>query len=96
MFMKAFDKVPHHRLIHKIERYGILGNTLGWIKSFLSDRTQCLVTNNIKSDYAAVTCGILQDSVLGPILFVIYIDDLPEVVNNNSFVYRFADDSSLS
>ena len=86
-FMKAFDKVPHRRLIHKIEKYGITGNVLGWIESFLSDRTHCVVINNTKSHCAAVTSGIPQGSVLGPILFVIYINDLPEVVNKNSYVY---------
>ena len=94
-FMKAFDKVPHRRLIHKIEKYGITGNVLGWIESFLSDRTHCVVINNTKSHCAAVTSGIPQGSVLGPILFVIYINDLPEVVNKNSYVYLFADDTKV-
>ena len=93
--MKAFDKVPHRRLIHKIEKYGITGNVLGWIESFLSDRTHCVVINNTKSHCAAVTSGIPQGSVLGPILFVIYINDLPEVVNKNSYVYLFADDTKV-
>ena len=94
-FMKAFDKVPHRRLIHKIEKYGITENILGWIESFLSDRTQCVVINGTKSDCAAVTSGIPQGSVLGPILFVIYINDLPEVVNKDSYVYLFADDTKV-
>ena len=95
-FMNAFDKVPHHRLMHEIERYGILGNTLGWIKSFLSYRTHCVVINNTKSDYAAVTSGIPQGSVLGPILFVIYVNDLPEVVDDNSFVYLLSSTQKFS
>ena len=71
-FMKAFDKVPHNRLAHKIKNYGITGNILKWIESFLSNRTQCVVLNEAKSKMAPVTSGIPKGSVLGPILFVIY------------------------
>ena len=94
-FMKAFDKVPHRRLIHKIEKYGITGNILGWTKAFLSGRTQCVVLNEVKSKIARVTSGIPQGSVLGPILFVIYINDMPEVVDKDSIVYLFADDTKV-
>ena len=92
-FMKAFDKVPHNRLLLKTEKYGITGNTLGWISSFLTGRTQQVVINKSKSGKAPVTSGIPQGSVLGPLLFVIYINDLPEVVD--SFVYLFADDTKV-
>ena len=94
-FMKAFDKVPHRRLVHKIEKYGIIGNILGWTKAFLSGRTQCVVLNDVKSKIAKVTSGIPQGSVLGPILFVIYINDMPEVVDKDSIVYLFADDTKV-
>ena len=94
-FMKAFDKVPHRRLVHKIEKYGITGNILGWTKAFLSGRTQCVVLNDVKSKIARVTSGIPQGSVLGPILFVIYINDMPEVVDKDSIVYLFADDTKV-
>lgn len=92
-FMKAFDKVPHHRLLYKIEKYGVTGNILGWIKSFLLDRTQCVLVNEACSKSTAVTSGIPQGSVLGPLLFVIYINDMPEVVDKNSHVFLFADDT---
>ena len=92
-FMKAFDKVPHQRLIYKISKYGITGNVLGWIESFLSNRTQWVQINNTKSSSSPVTSGIPQGSVLGPILFVLYINDLPEVIDKDSFL--FADDTKL-
>ena len=94
-FMKAFDKVPHKRLVYKVEKYGIKGNIIGWIDSFLSGRTQCVNINNHKSSNAPVTSGIPQGSVLGPILFVIYINDLPEVINSGSIAFLFADDTKL-
>lgn len=94
-FMKAFDKVPHRRLVYKIDKYGIKGNILGWIKDFLSERTQCVVLNNSISSQGKVTSGIPQGSVLGPILFVLYINDLPEVVDKLSFVFLFADDTKI-
>ena len=94
-FMKAFDKVPHKRLVYKVEKYGIKGNVIGWIDSFLSGRTQCVSINNHKSSYAPVTSGIPQGSVLGPILFVIYINDLPEVINGGSIAFLFADDTKM-
>ena len=93
--MKAFDKVPHQRLVHKIDKYGIKGNILGWVENFLENRTQTVKVGNSDSKLANVTSGIPQGSVLGPILFVIYINDLPEVVDKDSFAYLFADDTKV-
>ena len=87
--MKEFDKVPHKTLIYKTNKYGISGNVLGWISSFLNDRTQCVDINNVTSESALVTSGIPQGSVLGPLLFVIHINNLPQVVNSKSFVIPF-------
>ena len=88
-FMKAFDKVPHRRLLHEIKGCGIKGNILGWIDSFLSNRTQCVIINNTKSTSAPVTSRIPQGSVLGPILFVLYINDLLDVVDKKTAMYFY-------
>ena len=92
-FMKAFDTVPHKRLIVKMKCYGIVDPILGWVESFLSNRTQYVSVNGKCWELKAVTSGIPQGSVLGPILFVIYINDLPDVVNK--YLYLFADDSKI-
>ncbi len=92
-FMKAFDKVPHKRLVKKIESFGITGSLLGWIKSFLNERWQRVVVNEAYSEEVQVISGIPQGSVLGPLLFVLYINDLPDTVLSES--YMFADDTKL-
>ena len=92
-FAKAFDTVPHRRLISKLKSYGVSGNILTWIESFLSGRSQIVKVNGEESISAAVLSGIPQGSVLGPLLFVIYINDLPEVVSSDAFL--FADDTKI-
>ena len=90
-FIKAFDTVPHKRLIGKLKSYGIEYYTLRWIQGFLSDRVQQV--NGTHSERANITSGIPQGSVLGPILFVLDINYLPENIVSN--VYMFADDTKL-
>ncbi|MES9881396.1 MAG: reverse transcriptase domain-containing protein [Sedimenticola sp.] len=92
-FCKAFDKVPHNRLLVKLHSYGITGKVYSWIKEFLSDRTQRVVINGKKSEWRNVKSGIPQGSVLGPILFLVYINDLPNTVT--CLIKLFADDSKL-
>ncbi len=92
-FSKAFDVVPHKRLLTKLEYYGIQGNILSWIEDFLSDRTQQVVVDGESSDIAQVTSGVPQGSVLGPILFLAFINDMPDCVNSSCRL--FADDSII-
>ena len=92
-FRKAFDSVPHQRLLKKAKAHGIDGKVLQWIQSFLLGRKQRVSLNGAKSAWADVTSGIPQGSVLGPILFIVYINDLPNVVS--SLVMMFADDTKV-
>ena len=91
--IKAFDKVPHTRLLVKMKAYGLSEKMCTWVQDFLSDRKQCVQVNGMKSQWHKVTSGIPHSSVLGPVLFVIYINDLPECVK--SAVFLFADDTNF-
>ncbi len=92
-FQKAFDTVPHQRLLKKLSGYGIRGKVLEWIKAFLANRRQRVLVNGSASQWCPVLSGIPQGSVLGPMLFVAFINDLPECVH--SMVQMFADDTKL-
>ena len=85
--------MPHQRLLKKVNHYGIRGNTLAWISSFLHARTQRVVVNKQHSEEVPVVSGVPQGSVLGPLLFLIFINDLPEGLLSR--VRLFADDCIL-
>jgi len=92
-FSKAFDSVPHRRLMTKLDYYGIRGNTQQWITSFLSDRSQCVLINGTCSPPLPVISGVPQGTVLGPLLFLLYINDITD--NVSCEIRLFADDCIL-
>ena len=92
---KAFDTVSHEILIRKMFAYGIRGLPLLWFRSYLHNRTQVIRVGSAESKSRCVTCGVPQGSVIGPILFLIYINDLPQISNSAHFTL-FADDTTLT
>ena len=92
-FQKAFDKVPHQRLLLKLKAHGIGDSITDWIEQWLTDRRQRVVVDGEVSNWKSVLSGVPQGSVLGPILFLIYINDLDDSITSN--VLKFADDTKL-
>ena len=90
---KAFDRVWHDGLMYKLKTLGICGNYYGLIHSFLSDRHQRVVLNDQCSKWSHIKTGVPQGSILGPLLFLVYLNDLPEDLTTSAQL--FADDTSL-
>ena len=93
-YAKAFDKVDHEILIHKLKCYGIQGQLLNWIESFLKDRSQCVSVNGTHSYSSKVQSGVPQGTVLGPLLFLIFVNDMNTCIKH-SFISSFADDTRI-
>ena len=93
-FSKAFDMVEHKILLEKLEHYGIRGHALKWLESYLSNRKQFVSINGSESSMKIMEHGIPQGSILGPLLFIIYINDIPEVAHFAKFIL-YADDANI-
>ena len=89
---KAFDKVPHNRLLQKLRSYNIDKDIINWIQSFLINRKQRVKVNGKYSSWESVISGIPQGTILGPILFIIYINDLPDKVEGRAMMSLYADE----
>ncbi len=90
-FSKAFDSVPHNELLLKLHRLGVSGDLWLWLQCYLSGRSQCVCVEGSKSTVLPVLSGVPQGSVLGPLLFLVFVNDLPDMVKESVF-YMFADD----
>ena len=92
-YQKAFDTVPHKRLLAKLEWYGINVQVLNWIQNFLMNRRMNVVVNGSRSGWADVYSGVPQGSILGRLLFILYVNDLPKKIRCG--IQMFADDTKL-
>ena len=90
---KAFDTIDHDILLYKVEFYGIRGLALDWFKSYLYNRKQYVSYNGVQSESLSIHCGVPQGSVLGPLLFIIYTNDLPDCISQATTIL-FADDTT--
>jgi len=90
---KAFDKVPHCQLISKLKAHGITGNIVRWIEHWLNGRKQRVVINGYLFEWINILSGVPQGSLLGPLLFVIYINDIDDYVGSR--ILKFADDTKI-
>ena len=93
-FSKAFDTVPHSLFLKKMGLYGIGGSLLSWISDYLSQRKQFVAVGNSFSSLSPITSGVIQGSVIGPLLFLLYVNDIDSFIMN-SFVTKYADDVKL-
>ena len=93
-FSKAFDTVDHEILLSKLSHYGIRGNSLKWFQSYLSNRKQYVTYNWVSSQVNNITCRVPQGSILGPLLFLLYINDLGKIFSSTTSIL-FADDTNL-
>ena len=91
---KAFDTIDHNILLHKLEFYGVRGLALNWFQSYLTDRKQYVLYNNVQSQTLDITCGVPQGSVLGPLLFLIYVNDIANCLTHSKLI-SFADDTTV-
>ena len=85
-FQKVFDTVNHNLLLQKLSYMGVLDKELAWFKDYLHDRTQVLDFQGVSSDPEPISIGVLQGSILGPSLFILHVNDLPNVVNRCSML----------
>ena len=92
-YRKAFDTVPHTRLLRKLSTYGIGNQVIAWVTSFLSNREMRVLVRGQASDWVSVISGVPQGSVLGPLLFLLYVNDIPDIIKSN--IKMFADDTKL-
>ena len=94
-FQRAFDAISHTKLIYKLSHYGIEGNLLFWIQSFLINRSQCVKINATMSNYLPTTSGVPQGSVIGPLLFSLLINDITDLFDQPATSILFADDIKI-
>ena len=96
-FSKAFDTVSHTLLSHKLSAYGFSGNVMSWLSSYLQNRTQRVVINGHMSSPCDVTSGVPQGSLIGPLLFILFVNDMPDIVNSHgsSLCSMYADDAKI-